>query len=63
MKKLIIGISAALLAIIVLAVIIKLIGAAAGIITGAFNAILGVAVIIALIVIVIWMFSYARKKK
>ena len=32
-------------------------------ISGAFNAILGVFVILALIVIVIWMFSYAKKHK
>lgn len=63
MKKLIIGVTAALAVILLLVIVIKLIGAAAGIITGAFNAILGVAVIIALIAIVIWMFSYAKKSK
>ena len=30
---------------------------------GAFNAILGIIVVIALILIVIWMFSYAKKSK
>ena len=31
--------------------------------TGAINAILGVVVVIALIIIVVWMFAYANKKK
>lgn len=62
MKKLIIGITAALAAILILVVVIKQIGAAAGIISGAFNAILGIVVIIALIAIVVWMFSYAKRK-
>ncbi len=43
--------------------VFKLIAGAAGIIGGFFNMILGLVVIIALIVIVIWMFSYAKKKK
>lgn len=41
----------------------KLVGGAVSIVNGAFNTILGVAVIICLIIIVIWMFSYAKKKK
>ena len=31
--------------------------------TGAINAVLGIVVIIALIIIVVWMFAYANKKK
>ena len=54
---------AALIVVAVFAIIIKLISGAAMIITGAFNAILGIAVVAALIIIVVWMFSYARKKR
>lgn len=43
--------------------VFKLIAGAAGIIGGFFNMILGLVVIIALIVIVIWMFSYAKRHK
>ncbi len=46
-----------------LILVIKLISGAVGIIGGFFNLILGLVVIIALIVIVIWMFSYAKRKK
>jgi len=52
------------LAIIALATImIKLISGAVVFISGALNAILALAVIAALVVIVIWMFSYSRKNK
>ena len=50
------------LAIIALAAImIKLISGAVVFISGALNAILALAVIAALVVIVIWMFSYAKR--
>ena len=45
------------------ALIIKLISGAVLVITGAFNAVLGLIVIAALIVIVVWMFSYAKKNR
>lgn len=60
MKKTLTGIIAAA---VLLAVIIGAVKLVTGIIGGAFNLILGIAVIIALIVIVIWMFAYANKKK
>ena len=47
----------------VVSVVIKLISGAAAIVTGAPNTILALAVIAALIVIVVWMFSYAKKMK
>ena len=50
-----------LLAILAVVLVTKLIAGAASIITGAFNAILGLVVIIALVIIVVWMFSYAKK--
>ncbi len=46
-----------------LVLVIKLISGAVGIIGSFFNLILGLVVIIALIAIVIWMFSYAKKNK
>lgn len=52
-----------LLAILVVVLVAKLISGAASLITGAFNAILGLVVIIALVIIVVWMFSYAKKNK
>lgn len=52
-----------LLAVFAVVLVAKLIAGAASIITGTFNAILGLVVIIALVIIVIWMFSYARKHK
>ena len=47
-------------AIAVVSIILKLIACAASIITGALNTVIAFFVIIALIVIVVWMFSYAR---
>ena len=41
--------------------IVKLIQGTAGIVGSLFNLILGIAVVIALVVIVIWMFRYAKK--
>ena len=52
-----------LLAVFAVILVEKLIAGAASIITGAFNAILGLVVIIALVIIVVWMFSYARKHR
>lgn len=52
-----------LLAILAVVLVAKLIAGAASIITGAFNAILGLVVIIALVINVVWMFRYARKHK
>ena len=50
-------------AIAVVAIILKLIAGAASIITGALNTVIALAVIIALIVIVVWMFSYAKRHR
>lgn len=52
-----------LLAVFAVVLVAKLIAGAASIITGTFNAILGLVVIIALVIIVVWMFSYAKKHK
>ena len=58
MKKL----GSLLFAVVALALIIGAIVLVVKIVKGALNTILGVMVIIALIVIVIWMFSYAKRK-
>ncbi len=53
------------LAIIVCGVVlaVKLISGALSLVGGLFNTILGILVILALVVIVIWMFRYAKKKR
>lgn len=63
LKKILPVVFVGLLAILAVVLVAKLISGAASIITGAFNAILGLVVIIALVIIVVWMFSYARKNK
>ena len=50
-------------AIAVIAIVLKLIAGAATIITGALNTVIALAVIIALIVIVVWMFSFATRRQ
>lgn len=62
-KKILPVIFVGLLAILAVVLVAKLISGAASIITGAFNAILGLVVIVALVIIVVWMFHYARKNK
>ena len=47
----------------VLGIIIKLISGAAAVLTGALNTVLAVIVIAALILIVVWMFSFAKKMR
>ena len=51
-----------LIAVIAIAAVIGAVKLVSSLIAGAFNAILGVAVIVALILIVIWMFAYAKRK-
>lgn len=63
LKKILPVVFVGLLAILAVVLVAKLISGAASIITGAFNAILGLVVIVALIIIVVWMFRYARKNK
>lgn len=62
-KKILPVIFVGLLAILAVVLVAKLISGAASIITGAFNAILDLVVIVALVIIVVWMFRYARKNK
>ena len=43
--------------------LVKLIQGTAGIVGSLFNAVLGIVVVLALVIIVIWMFAYAKKKR
>ncbi len=52
-----------LFAVIALALIIGAITLVIKLVSGALNAVLGIVVLIALVVIVIWMFSYARRMR
>ncbi len=52
---------AAAVAIALIVLLIKVVTGAFALLSGAFNAVLGVAVVIALIVIVVWMFRYASR--
>ena len=59
MKKL----GSVLFALVALALIIGAITLVIKLVSGALNAVLGIVVLIALVVIVIWMFSYARRAR
>ena len=52
-----------LFAVIALALIIGAITLVIKLVSGALNAVLGIVVLIALVVIVIWMFSYAKRMR
>lgn len=60
--KVIFGIVALALIVGVVKIIAKIVTGAFGLVSGLLNTILAVVVIVALIVIVCWMFSYAAKK-
>lgn len=46
-----------------IAVLVKLIGGAVSLVTSLFQLILGLAIILALAALVVWMFRYASKRK
>ena len=59
-------IAAVLAVLVILGVLIlgyKLISGAIGLVSGALNTILGLALIAALVILVLWMFRYAAKKR
>lgn len=60
-KKLIYAILAAAVAIALVMLLVKIVSGAFGLLSGAVNAVLGIAVVAALVVIVVWMFAYARR--
>lgn len=53
----------ALIAVGVLTLAFRLVSGALSLLSGALNTILGLALIVGLVVIVIWMFRYAAKKR
>lgn len=60
-KKLVYAILAAAVAIALVVLLVKIVSGAFGLLSGAVNAVLGIAVVAALVVIVIWMFAYAKR--
>ena len=60
-KKLVYAILAAAAAIALAVLLGKIVSGAFGLLSGAVNAVLGIAVVAALAVIVVWMFAYAKR--
>ena len=60
-KKIVYAALAALIAIALIVLLIKIVSGAFTLLNGTFNTVIGLIVIIALVVIVIWMFRYASK--
>ena len=61
-KKLVYAILAAAAAIALAVLLGKIVSGALGLLSGAVNAVLGIAVVAALVVIVIWIFAYAKRR-
>ena len=61
-KKSLYVILAAAVVIGLLVLLVKIVSGAFGLLSGAVNAVLGIAVVAALVVIVIWMFAYAKRR-
>ena len=60
-KKTLYVLLAAAVLIALLVLLIRLVSGAVSVVGGAFNTVLGLAVIAALVIIVIWMFAYAKR--
>ena len=60
-KKIVYAALAAIVAIALVVLLIKVVSGAFTLLNGTFNTIIGLIVIIALVVIVIWMFRYANR--
>lgn len=60
-KKLIYAILAAAVAIALIVLLVRVVSGAFSLLSGAVNAMLGVVLIAALLLIVVWMFRYAKK--
>ena len=61
-KKLIYAILLAAVAVALVGLLIKVVSGALTLMGSAVNAALGIAVLVALVIIVVWMFLYARKR-
>ena len=60
-KKLVYAILTAAVAIALIVLLVKVVTGAFSLLSGAVNAVLGIVVVLALVVIVVWMFRYAKK--
>jgi hypothetical protein len=60
-NKTIYAVLTALVAVALIVLLIKVVTGAFTLLSGAVNAVLGVAVVLALVIIVIWMFRYAKR--
>lgn len=63
MNKLIPALLVVILATSGIVLVCKLLSGAVGLVASFFNLILGLGVVLAVVLIVIWMFSYAKRKK
>ena len=61
-RKTIYAILTAIVALALVVLLIRVVSGAFSLLSGAVNAVLGVAVVLALVIIVIWMFRYASRK-
>ena len=61
-RKTIYAVLSAVVLIAVIVLLVKLVGGAVTVVNAGFNTALGVVLVIALVMIVVWMFLYARKK-
>ena len=52
---------AAALVIAVIVLLIRVVSGAVSVVSSGFNAVLGVVVVLALVIIVVWMFAYAKR--
>ena len=60
-KKLVYALIAAAVVIAVIVLLIRVVSGAVSLVSSGFNAVLGVVVVLALVIIVVWMFAYARR--
>ena len=61
-KKLVYAILTAAVAIALVVLLVKIVSGAFGLLSGAVNAVLGIVVVAALVLIVLWMFGYAKRR-
>ena len=60
-KKLVYALIAAARVIALIVLLIRIVSGAVSVVSSGFNAVLGVVVVLALVIIVVWMFAYARR--
>ena len=60
-RKLVYTLIAAAVVIALIVLLIRIVSGAVSLVSSGFNAVLGLIVVIALVIIVIWMFAYAKR--